>query len=130
MRGYPPGVVLSTSRIGLVRIDPGATVVEIDGDHDLRSVARLRGEVERILDEGAAIVVDLELTTFVDSSMLAGLLDARRAAERRELGFAVNMPSDGAEAVQRVIEITGLGAALPIFETREEAVAAVRAERS
>ena len=104
------------------RIGNGVAVIEVDGEHDLNNAPRFRDEVERLQAERAAVVVDLAKATFVDSSMLAALLDARRRAEEKDLGFAVNLPEDSEVGVRRVIEVTGLDAALPILPDRDGAI--------
>ena len=59
------------------------------------------------------MVIDLAGTTFVDPSILAALLDAgRRTQARGRQGFAMSLPDDAAPAVRRVIDVTGLEAAL------------------
>ena len=68
-------------------------------------------------------MVDLSAATFVDSSILGAILDARRNAGEAELGFAVTH-SGGNDAVGRVLEITGLRTELPVHSVREEAMEA------
>jgi anti-sigma B factor antagonist len=80
--------------------------------------------LDSLLDEGAVTVIDLSPATFVDSSILGVILDGRRRAEDRNIGFAV-LHSNGADAVDRVLEVTGLRAELPVHARREDAMAAV-----
>jgi anti-sigma B factor antagonist len=72
------------------------------------------------------VLVDLSPATFVDSSILGVILDARRIAQERGVGFAV-ASADGAAAVGRVLEITGLRAELPVHESIETAAEEVGA---
>jgi anti-anti-sigma regulatory factor len=69
-------------------------------------------------------VVDLSPATFIDSSILGVILDGRRRAVEREIGFAV-LHSNGADVVDRVLEVTGLRTELPVHLRREDAVSAV-----
>jgi hypothetical protein len=55
------------------------------------------------------------------------ILEARRRAADADIGFAV-AHADGAAAVARVLEITGLRDELPIHPTRDAAVAAAQPE--
>jgi anti-sigma B factor antagonist len=103
--------------------DAGLAVLTISGEHDLSTAPELRRRLDGLLDEGTATVVDLSPATFIDSSILGVILDGRRRAADAELGFAV-VHSNGADAVDRVLEVTGLRSELPVHARREEAVAA------
>jgi len=98
-------------------------VVTISGEHDLSTAPNLRRQLDSLLDEGTPTVVDLSSATFIDSSILGVILDGRRRAAEADVGFAV-LHSDGSEAVDRVLEVTGLRAELPVHARREEAVSA------
>ena len=65
-------------------------------------------------------VLDLSPATFIDSSILSVILDGRRRAAEAKIGFAVAR-SNGSDAVDRVLEVTGLRAELPVHARREEA---------
>ena len=99
-------------------------MLTISGEHDLSTAPSLRRRLESLLDEGAVTVIDLSPATFVDSSILGVILDGRRRAADREIGFAV-VHANGAEAVDRVLEVTGLRAELPVHARREDAFSAV-----
>ena len=114
------------SRIGVNRIDGGVAVIEVDGEHDLSNAPRFREVVDGLLESGSAVVVDLSATTFVDSSILATLLDAGRRTQARGAGFAVNMPDDADPAIRRVIDVTGLDTALPFHRGLADAIDAAR----
>ncbi|MFL5908742.1 MAG: STAS domain-containing protein, partial [Solirubrobacterales bacterium] len=76
--------------------------------------------LDALLEEGTPVIVDLSPATFIDSSILGVILDGRRRAAEADLGFAV-LHADGADAVNRVLEVTGLSAELPEQARREEA---------
>ncbi|MDP9188063.1 MAG: STAS domain-containing protein [Actinomycetota bacterium] len=97
-------------------------MLTISGEHDLNTAPGLRARLNELLDGDQGIVVDLSPATFVDSSILGVILDARRRASEAGQGFAVAQ-TDGAEAVGRVLEITGLRAELPVHDQRESAAA-------
>jgi anti-sigma B factor antagonist len=119
-------VVAPISRLGVERIDDSVAVVAMHGEHDLNDAAELREQLDSLLREGRAVVVDLAEATFVDSSILAVLLEVMNDAKEADVGFALALIPDGPEGVRRVVEVTGLDAAMPIHPSREEAVAAVR----
>jgi anti-sigma B factor antagonist len=98
-------------------------VVTISGEHDLSTAPKLRRRLDSLLDDGTTTVVDLSPATFVDSSVLGVILDGRRRAAEADVGFAV-FHSEGADAVDRVLEVTGLRAELPVYARRDEALAA------
>jgi anti-sigma B factor antagonist len=112
-----------TGELALERKDSGLAVLTISGEHDLSTAPNLRRRLNALLDEGTATVIDLSPATFIDSSILGVILDGRRRAEEAEIGFAVAR-SNGSDAVDRVLEVTGLRAELPVHARREEAVAA------
>jgi len=122
-QGISAGV--RTGELALERKDQGVAVLTISGEHDLSTAPNLRRRLDALIDEGAATVVDLSPATFIDSSILGVILDERRRAVEARLGFAV-IRSNGSNsnAVDRVLEVTGLRSELPVHARREEAIAA------
>jgi len=120
-KGNPDGVQIG--EIDLERTDTGIAIVSISGEHDLNTAPQLRRRLTEEIEEGRAIVVDLSQASFVDSSILGVILDGRRGADAAGLGFAVAQ-ADGAQAVSRVLEITGLRGELPVHTSRADAVEA------
>ncbi len=111
-----------TGELALERNDAGLVVLTISGEHDLSTAPNLRRRLDTLLDAGTATIVDLSPATFIDSSILGVILDARRRAADAEIGFAI-VHTNGADAVDRVLEVTGLRAELPVHARREEAFA-------
>jgi anti-sigma B factor antagonist len=112
-----------TGELALERKEAGLAVVTISGEHDLSTAPNLRRRLDGLLDERVATVVDLSPATFIDSSILGVILDSRRRAAEAKIGFAVAR-SNGSDAVDRVLEVTGLRSELPVHARREEAVEA------
>jgi anti-sigma B factor antagonist len=112
-----------TGEIALERNESGVAVLTISGEHDLSTAPNLRRRLDDLLDEGVATVLDLSPATFIDSSILSVILDGRRRAAEAKTGFAVAR-SKGSDAVDRVLEVTGLRAELPVHARREAAVMA------
>src|SRR3954453_4758599 len=96
------------------------------GEHDLGTVPALREGLNALAEEGAAIVIDLGPATFVDSSVLAALIEARQRADDDQRGFSVALPATADSGVRRVIEITSLGDLLILRSDRDEAVKAAQ----
>jgi anti-sigma B factor antagonist len=113
------------NRIELDRSD-GVVVVVLSGEHDVYTAPALREKIDSVIEESTPFVIDLTLTTFLDSSVLRVLLEARRHAEERGLGFAVALSNTDALGVRRILEVTGLIPVLPVLE-REVALDAARA---
>ena len=123
-QGIPADV--RTGELAIERTDRGLAVITISGEHDLSTAPNLRRRLDGLLDEGTATVIDLSPATFVDSSILGVILDGRRRAAQGKIGFAVAR-SGGSDAVDRVLEVTGLRAELPVHRGREDAVRAASA---
>jgi anti-sigma B factor antagonist len=121
-RGSLAGVL--TGEFALERNDSGLAVLTISGEHDLSTAPNLRRRLDNLLEEGTATVVDLSPATFIDSSILGVILDGRRRATDMGIGYAV-VHANGADAVDRVLDVTGLRTELPVHARREEAFSEV-----
>src|ERR671918_372151 len=104
----------------------GVVVVSVEGEHDIYTAPTLRERLEEALGRGGGIVVDLTRATFVDSSVLGALLDARRRALESNQGFVVCVGDTVEPGVQRILDITGLVPVLPVLRGRDEAIEAAR----
>ena len=105
-------------------------VVVVEGEHDIYTAPTLRERLDEALGRGGGIVVDLTAATFVDSSVLGALLDARRRALESSQGFVVCVGETVEPGVQRILDITGLVPVLPVLRGREEAIEAARTNGS
>jgi anti-sigma B factor antagonist len=112
-----------TGEIALDRTEDGLAVLTISGEHDLSTAPNLRKQIDELVAERMPIVVDLSSASFVDSSILGVVLEGRRRAIDAGIGYAV-CQDDGAGAVARVLEITGLREELPVHADRDTAIAA------
>ncbi len=109
--------------------DGGTAVIAFQGEHDLNTAPELRSRLAAAIAEGLPVVVDLSGAAFVDSSVLGAVLDARRDAHERGVGFAVAL-AGGARPVERVLDVTGLHSTLPVHRSRAAAVQEARAGAS
>ena len=64
-------------------------VVVVEGEHDIYTAPTLRERLDEALERRGGVVVDLTGATFVDSSVLGALLDARRRALDADQGYVV-----------------------------------------
>ncbi len=101
-------------------------VVVVEGEHDIYTAPALRERLEEALGKGGGVVVDLTGATFVDSSVLGALLDARRRALDASQGFVVCVGEQVEPGVRRILDITGLVPVLPVVNGRAEAIEAAR----
>jgi anti-sigma B factor antagonist len=110
------------NRIELEETAGGAVVVVLAGEHDLYTAPALRDRIWGAFDNGSPIVIDLTQATFIDSSVLRVMLEARQEAEERVVGFAVALTDDGSPAVRRMLEVTGLIEVFPVLPARKDAL--------
>lgn len=104
----------------------GVVVLVVEGEHDIYTAPTLRERLDDALGRGVGVVVDLTGATFVDSSILGALLDARRRAQEGEVSFVVAAGSEVEPGVQRILDITGLVPVLPVVDGRDLALATAR----
>jgi len=100
-------------------------ILELEGEYDLDTVP----EIDRFLRRNLGplyhqnhLVIDLTMTTFIDSSFVAFLLrlSGAQRSKRRELVLA--RPSG---QVRRVLGLVGLPNVVPVFDTVDAAVDSV-----
>src|SRR4030095_912146 len=82
-------------------------VVVVEGEHDIYTAPTLRERLEEALERGGGVVVDLTAATFVDSSVLGALLDARRRALEATQGFVVCVGDPLETGVARILRLLG-----------------------
>jgi anti-anti-sigma factor len=101
----------------------GVDVLLVSGEIDLSTAPQLGPALEDAVGSGAALIVDLTRVGFLDSAgvRVLAVADARATAQG---GRLLLVPS---EPVSHVFEISGLGAALRVYPSVGEAVAAARA---
>jgi anti-sigma B factor antagonist len=113
-------------RIEATAID-GWAVLVLTGEHDLSTAPELRARLHDIA-EGDAVIVDLEQTTFVDSSILGVLVGGLRRARENDAPFGIVLGDEAHPAIRRIFELTGLHDVFPIYATRADAQAGMSAQ--
>jgi anti-sigma B factor antagonist len=101
-------------------LDPGTSVIAIEGELDLASAPRLKWMLLDALADGhSRLVLDLALATFMDSTALGVLVGVNRS-----------LSADGAlvivcanTGVLKIFELSGMDGAFAILSTLEEALA-------
>jgi anti-anti-sigma factor len=117
----PPDVVIE-------RVAGGVLVVRLTGEHDVAMAPYVRQRLELLPEGVATIVVDLTETSFLDSTVLAELILARRRVESVPGGrLAVVVPRGGAAA--GLFDLVDADRRFfPTFESREAAITGLRNE--
>lgn len=103
------------------RPQPQATVVVLGGEHDLHSAEDLQRTLDEALAASDHLIVDLSSAEFVDSTVIAVLVTAKKRAI--ELDHAFNVVLGTAPVVERVLEVTGVVPVLNVVPTVEQALA-------
>jgi anti-sigma B factor antagonist len=103
--------------------DTGVAILDLRGEHDIYTAPALRSRLAELLEGGPGVVVDLSGASFVDSSILGALLNARQRAVEAKKGFAVCLSPASDLAVRRVFDMTGLTETLPVLASLDQAVA-------
>jgi anti-sigma B factor antagonist len=114
-------------RIEATAVDGGWPVIALSGEHDLSTAPELRARLHD-LAEADAIIIDLDETTFVDSSILGVLVGGLRRARESDLPFGIVLGGEAHPAIRRIFELTGLHDVFPIYPSRTEAQTALSAQ--
>jgi anti-sigma B factor antagonist len=98
----------------------GVAVLRLAGDVDVSQSLAVRDAVGAAIETGTPVVVDLSGVRFIDSSGIGILVTAHRRAPE---AFAV---AGAVEAVRRALELTRTDRILRLFDSVDEAVAAMK----
>ena len=113
----------SEHREGVICVVPETDeiiAVCLEGDFDMANAPVLGDQIDRALESGDNVIIDLSAATFIDSSVINVLVRASRAASGR--GQAMVLQLGTAAIVERVIEITRIEQVVPRAHDRQEAV--------
>ena len=108
-------------------IGSGVAAIEVRGELDLATVAKLATAVDRAFNPGPkSLVIDLTRCAFIDSSVLSMLVDLRaRLANSDRPRLALVADGQPHDQPLRVLRLTGLDAEIPVFASLPEALAAL-----
>jgi anti-sigma B factor antagonist len=104
--------------------DEGAGVVTLVGEHDAFGAESLERELDRLLESGRPIVIDLGEATFIDSSTVGVLLTAHRRIEAAGLSLGLVLSTSTGPYVRRLIETAKLDTVFPIHDSIASALEA------
>lgn len=100
-------------------------VLGVSGEVDVATADRLKEAVTQALAESSAdrVVLDLSEVSFMDSSGLAALVHAHKAAEEQRTSLVVSSPTS---RLSRILDLTGLDRVLRVTATVDEALEVTR----
>jgi anti-sigma B factor antagonist len=111
--------------------DPsGVRIIVLSGEQDLSTAGSLRLAFAGAREAGRAVVVELSVVSFIDSTILGAIVGGLRDCKEDGRGFAVVASSSHDEQVPRVLGMTGLEAVFPVYESRRVAVESAAAGRN
>jgi anti-sigma B factor antagonist len=105
-------------------LQPGCRDVQVEGELDLAVAGQLDEVLTAAAENYTRVLVGLERCTFIDSSGIAVILRAHNRMQEEGGRLVVYAPTN---QVLRVLSMTGLTANSLVFDTVEEALAALGA---
>jgi len=97
-------------------------VATVDGEIDASNTAEIAERLRALLsNRSEALVVDLSGTSYLDSAAINLFFELGADLLQRQQRLHLVVPSSS--PIARAIEITGLDAAVPVHESRHDAVA-------
>jgi anti-sigma B factor antagonist len=105
------------------KLDTRTSLVSVEGELDLFTAPSLKRTLVDALQTGSSrFVVDLSLTTFIDSTTLGVLVGiTRKLEDGARLSIVCTRPN-----VRKIFEFSGLDGTFAIFPTLDEALAHAR----
>jgi anti-anti-sigma factor len=99
----------------------GSIVARLSGEVDMSNAAYIRDQLlSSMPNEALALVLDLSGCRYLDSAAIEVLFDVSRRLARRRQELRLVLPPSS--PLRRLIELTEVHTAAPLFESLEEAV--------
>ena len=113
-----------------VRRQAGVALIRLVGEHDMATVVDLGEEIDEHVAARDGVVVSLMEAEFIDSTVIRTLYRSDNALRKQGRRLVLHVAT--ASIVQRLLEVSGLGATLPCTGSLDEAfrLAATRADAS
>lgn len=100
----------------------GCRIARLSGEIDLKSSPAVRKALLACVAEPVPVIVDLGAVDYIDSSGVAGLVEAYQHTRKSGQGFALAQVSTPA---LRVLQLARLDRIFPIHPTLDEAITAL-----
>lgn len=107
-------------------VGSGVRILAVHGEADRFGTDAVSSAVQDARDDGRAVVVDLDQTSYLDSSMLATLV---AASEQGRQGAEPLVILCSATRLRRSLELKGLQSILVLADSREQALAMIESAR-
>jgi anti-sigma B factor antagonist len=99
-----------------------AVVARLSGEIDMTNSSYVGEELTRsVPNEVVALVVDLSETRYLDSAAIELLFDLARRLRRRRQALRIVLPAES--PLKRVLQLTDIASAAPVYETLDSALA-------
>lgn len=98
--------------------------VKVLGELDQATAPELRSALAKAFENEGSVLIDLTGCEFIDSTGLSLLVEAKRRLGDDRRRFGVCCPH---QDVRRMLELTGIDKAVGLFDSRDEAFAALGA---
>ena len=99
----------------------GSIVARLSGEVDMSNATYVREQLlASIPNDALALVLDISGCRYLDSAAIEVLFDVSRRLGRRRQELRLVMPPDS--PLRRVIELTEVHTAAPVYESLEKAV--------
>lgn len=108
-------------------LEGGVRVVAVRGELDLGTAPELEGPLEEAIAANDPLLIDLSECEFIDSTGIAMIVRAWQRLAKGDGDSDRVVICSANEQVRRVLEITGLEVSIPVHESRDAALAALRA---
>jgi anti-sigma B factor antagonist len=103
-------------------LESGARDIQVEGELDLAVAGKLDEVLAKACEQCERVLVGLERCAFIDSSGIAVILRARNRMQEEGNRLVVYAPTD---QVLRVLSMTGLTSNGLVFDSAEQALAAL-----
>lgn len=104
------------------------SIFTLEGDYDVAAAPALQERLVRELDTAKACLIDLRRATFIDSSIIGVLLDARAHARSTGVAIAIVLDDDTSAPVRRLLDVANVLLLFRVFADLTAAVAATSTE--
>jgi anti-anti-sigma factor len=108
------------------KLEGGIRVVSVRGELDLGTAPELEGPLAEAVAANEPLLLDLSECEFIDSTGIALIVRTWQSLGDGTPGGGRVAICAGNEQVRRVLEITGLEREIPVYGSREDALAALR----
>jgi anti-anti-sigma factor len=110
--------VVSATELNIRKTRGDRVVVELRGEHEAYTAAKLEQQLDALVDAGYGIVIDLRNAQFIDSTTAGLFIAMHRPAEKRGSEFSLLLGDSTGWPVRRLLDVTGLGSLLNVADYR------------